>query len=207
MTQPALPTTLGVRAFARLRGWTPGYVTELKQAGRLVLTEDGKAIRVAESLALLEDTADPARAGVVARHAATRSSAPHHPAPPAGRADSGSQGDDAGWQAPSAPDDPHAKRRAKALADSAEAAARKALRDEQLELRQLLRADEVDEVLRGAVVTMRTSLENLPATIAPQLAAVSDEGRIRVLLGEAIEHVLEELSRRFLAVARAGGDA
>src|SRR5690606_16487416 len=66
------PETAGFREFAALAGFKPSYVTELRKVGRLVLTGDGKRVRVAESLALIEQTRDPAKAGVAARHAAAR---------------------------------------------------------------------------------------------------------------------------------------
>lgn len=200
------PETAGFREFATIAGFKPSYITELKKVGRLVLTPDGKRVRVAESLALMADTRDPARAGVAARHAAGRAAngaGAAAQAPPAANAPE--DGDTA--EAPAPITDPieasHARRKAKAIADKAEADARKALRDEQLELGELLQADEVEHAVRGAVATFRTSLENLPNTLAPELAALTDEGRIRVVLGEALEHALEELSRKLGTIAKA----
>jgi hypothetical protein len=71
--------------FASRFGWKQSYVTQLKKDGRLALTGDGKAIRVAESLALIETTRDPSRAGVAARHAQarTKAAADAQDAPPA----------------------------------------------------------------------------------------------------------------------------
>ena len=65
MSEPReLPATLGFRKFAELQGWRPSYVTELKGKGHLVLTEDGRQVRVPESLALLADLRDPAKKGL-----------------------------------------------------------------------------------------------------------------------------------------------
>ncbi len=194
--------TMAFREFAAHAGFKPGYVTELRHAGRLVLTDDGKRVRVAESLALIAETRDPAKAGVSARHAAGRASQLPVMAQP-----SDVQGDDE-IAPPAVFLDPvegsHARRKAKALADKEEALARKALRDEQVELGQLLVAEDVEHSLRDAVVTLRSALENLPATLAPQLAALSDEARIRVALSDAFEHMLEELARKFMGIARVG---
>ena len=199
------PETCGFCEFATLAGFKPSYVTELRKAGRLVLTDDGKRVRVAESLQLLEETRDPTRAGVAARHAANRASKAAA-APAAGEAGGSGVLDDQD-DTPAIPADPveasHARRRAKAIADKAEADARKALRDEQVELGQLLPAEEVEHAIRGAVVTFRGAVENLPDTLAPQLAAITDEGRIRVVLAEAFEHALEELGRKFNNIAKA----
>lgn len=187
--------------FARALGVQRSYVTELKATGRLVLTEDGRRVLLDESIALIKGTADPGKAGVVARHAAGRvdggsaaTSAPQEP-------EDGDRDHERSYGDPLA--DSHALRRSKAMADRAEADARKALRDEQIELGELLQAEAVEQAVRSAVVTFRGALENLPNTIAPELAAIGDEGRIRVVLAEALEHALEELARKFGQLARA----
>ena len=194
------PETAGFREFAALAGFKPSYVTELRKVGRLVLTGDGKRVRVAESLALIEQTRDPAKAGVAARHAATRAAAASTTTPsPAG--------DDSDAQDPPVDvTDPvqasHAGRRAKALADKAETDAKAADRDYRISLGELLEAAQVEQAARSAAVTFRGALENLPNTLAPQLSAMTDEGRIRVVLSEAFEHALEELARKFAGIAR-----
>lgn len=204
------PETCGFREFAGIVGCKPSYVTELRKAGRLFLTDDRKRVRVAESLALIAETRDPSRAGVAARHAAARAAKAKAAPEPAGAGDDGPLSADDGDDLPILPADPveasHARRKAKAIADKAEADARKALRDEQVELGQLLPAEEVEHAIRGAVVTFRGAMENLPDTLAPQLSAISDEGRVRVVLAEAFEHALEELARKLGAIARAGDD-
>lgn len=199
------PGTQTFKQFARTLGVQPSYITELKGAGRLLLSDDGRRVRVAETLALLRDTRDPARAGVAARHAAGREQG-GAVAPSAAQAgESAAEGADEAL--PSTFADPvsdgHARRRAKALADKAETDAKAAERDYRLSLGELLEASQVEHAVRDAVATFRTSLENLPNTLAPELAAVSDEGRIRVVLGEALEHALEELARKFASIGRA----
>lgn len=203
MVDAAAPAdVLGLKAFARQQGWRPSYVTELKRLGRLVLTDDGK-VRVAESLQLIADTRDPAKTNVSARHAAARASTA------AARDDSSTSTPDEGEGEGLAPAlDPveasHARRRAKAQAEREEALARKALRDEQLELGQLLVAADVEQAVQHAAAMLRNSLENLPNTLAPELAAAGDEARCRVILQSAIEHALEETSRQFASLGRAG---
>lgn len=200
------PETAGFREFSVLLGCKPGYVTQLRKAGRLVLTSDGKRVLVAESRQLIEETRDPSKAGVSARHAAKRAEKAASPAQPSEKlapasAGQGGEGGDSDFVPPA---DPHAKRRAKALADKEEALARKALRDEQIELGRLLDVDQVREVVAGAVATMRTSLENIPIALAPELAAANSEDRVRALLVEAIEHGLGECARKLGALAKAG---
>lgn len=196
--QPA-PETLSLREFADLLGVSPSYVTQLKREGRLVLTEDGKRVRVAESQRLIADTRSPTKAGVAARHAAARGAA----VPDGGEEGDGGEG--AAGAAPgarSAIEEVLSTRRARAQAEREEALARKALRDEQIELGQLVPADQVAEVVADATTALRTALENLPATIAPQLAAEPDEDRVRVMLSDALEHMLEDLARRFASIGK-----
>lgn len=200
MVEPqSAPETLGLREFADLLGVSPSYVTQLKREGRLVLTEEGKRVRVAESQRLIADTRSPTKAGVAARHAAARGAA----VPDGGEEGDGGEG--AAGAAPgarSAIEEVLSTRRARAQAEREEALARKALRDEQIELGQLVPADQVAEVVADATTALRTALENLPATIAPQLAAEPDEDRVRVMLSDALEHMLEDLARRFASIGR-----
>lgn len=184
--------TASFAGFARILGErSPSYVTQLKDEGRLVLTDDGKRVRVQESIALIKETADPAKTGVVARHAAARTSEPV--APPE---------DDVEDPAGAPTYDGHSTRRSRALADKAEWDAKAAERDYLESIGQLLPADQVAAAVGAAAATLRTSLENLPNTLAPELAAATDEARVRVILGEAVEHALEEVSRQFAAIAR-----
>lgn len=194
----AQPETLSRREFAKRISVKPGYVTQLADAGRLVLTADRRRVVVAESIALIEATRDPAKAGVAARHAAARrqGGAAASPVATASASPAGSA-DDADVDEPRLPDNPHSLRRAKALADKEEALARRAEREEQIELGQLLRRADVESTIAGAVNTLRTSLQNLPATLAPELAAANTEERCRVLLDNGIEHALEDLARKF----------
>lgn len=192
---------LGFREFASRFGWKPSYVTELKRAGRLVLTEDGRKVRVAESLQLIEDTRDPAKAGVAARHAAARAAAGHASAATAAEpvdADDVGEGD---RFLPSS--DPLALRRARAAAEREEALLRKALRDEQRELGELLQREDVVATIADVITTLRTNLENLPTTLSASLAAETAEERCRLILATGIEQALEELSRKFRQIGGA----
>ncbi|MEO7773588.1 MAG: terminase small subunit, partial [Steroidobacteraceae bacterium] len=58
------PETATFSQFAVIAGYKPGYITALRKDGRLVLTEDGKRVKVAESIQLIKDTKDPARIAV-----------------------------------------------------------------------------------------------------------------------------------------------
>lgn len=58
--------------FAVIYGCSRAYVSQLVAAKRLVLSDDGKLVRVDSSLKLLNVTADPSKAGVKERWAAVR---------------------------------------------------------------------------------------------------------------------------------------
>jgi hypothetical protein len=192
--------TASFKGFAHILGErSPSYVTQLKAEGRLVLTPDGKRVKVAESLALIRETADPSKAGVAARHEAARqgqASAPAAP-PPGGDGDDGdSEGDGDGhgqgyqhWR--------ERNERAKALA---------AERDNAIADGKLFDAAEVEAVVADAVTVLRGRLEALPDILGPQLAAETDEGRARALIAESIEHALEETARQFANIAKGAAD-
>lgn len=58
--------------FARIIDRTKGYVSQLKSAGRLVLTADGKRVLVEESRARIKATSDPAKWPLTLAHEAER---------------------------------------------------------------------------------------------------------------------------------------
>lgn len=61
---------------------------------------------------------------------------------------------------------------------------------------ELVRADEVAQVASAAVVVFRTRLEMLPDQLAPQIAVITDEHRVRALLAAEIESALADLAHR-----------
>lgn len=208
MVEPGqLPETEGLREFASRLGCKPGYVTQLKEGGRLVLTEDGRRVRVAESLRLIDATRDPSKEGVRARHAAARghdkenapSVAAAGPEGPRTTADAADEPID-----PEEPiaNNPHSMRRSKALADKEEALARKALREEQIEMGQLLVKTEVLTAVTDGVTQLRSELERLPPSLAPRLAAIADEDEVLSMLRDAIERALEQLVRKFSEIGK-----
>jgi phage terminase Nu1 subunit (DNA packaging protein) len=67
------------KQFADQQGWRPSYVTKLSKQGRLVLTEDGQRVKVAETLALVEATKG-GRNDVAERHADSRELPPQEQA-------------------------------------------------------------------------------------------------------------------------------
>lgn len=172
------PDTLTLSAFAGYLGTAKSYVTKLKHADRLVLTADDR-VQVADSLARIRDTADPARA-------------PQSPPPP----DAGSDGTvteadrtSSSYQAARA-----VKERYLALG---------AKRDYELSCGKLLDVGATEAYLADAVVTLRTRLEALAPMLGPQLAAEANEARCVALLAEAVERCLEDLAQAFRRQAAA----
>lgn len=190
-----LPAIATLSEFAALLNRKRSYITHLKGEGRLVLTDDGKRVRVAESIARIKATEDPAKRGVAARHAARRAAASEVPKPePAAAA-----------VEPPAPEIEvlptdegfhywrQRSEKAKALAGERENAVAEG---------KLMDAGEVATAIGSAVTTLRARLESLPDVLGPQLAALTDEGRVRAALAEAIEHALDECARQFGTLAK-----
>lgn len=200
MNTLASPLTMSFSEFADHRGIKKSYVTQLKHDGRLALTDDGKRVLVAESIQRIADTKDPSKTGVARRHEAER----------AAKAAGGTQ--DALAPEIEAPESTepfevpggtsHALRRAKALADKAEADAEEAIRNNMIAAGKLMIADEVLAGVSAAGTFLRRRLESLPDVLGPQLAPVQDEATVRAILAEAIEHALEETSRQFWNIVK-----
>lgn len=190
-----LPETASFKEFAGIAGFRPGYITQLKADDRLILTADGKRVRVAESLQRIADTRDPSKIGVVRRHAAEREAgdeasadAPNGESAPAQQSHEG-EGGTVGFQ--------HWRERserAKALA---------AERENAIADGKLMRADEVAAAIAHHTAALRGRLESLPDILAPQVVAARDEAKARALIADAIEHALGEISRAFGELARA----
>lgn len=186
------PETLSQSDFARHLRLKKSYVSHLKATGRLVLTEDGKAVRVAESIALIEASKDPSKAAVAERHAAQREaaagvvadSAPI--APPAASGDGGAGG---------------SYQTARAVREKFLALAAK--RDYEVSLGKLLDAAQVEGAVSAATTQFRAALEALPYDLAPELAPITDEAQLRARLVDAVEQALHELARQFSSIGRA----
>ncbi len=199
-----LPETLSFRGFADLMHCKPSWVTHLRQTDRLVLTDDGKRVRVRESLQRIEDTRDPARAGVAQRHAQAREVKNNHILAEASPAlsESNDAPPDTESDAVTAPiressNFQHWKERgerAKALA---------AERENAIAEGKLMSAEAVIDAVRAHVATLRIGLESMPDFLAPQLIGIKEELKMRSLIADAIEQKLAELSRQFGAIVKA----
>jgi len=174
-------------AFARRLDVRPSYITKLRHDGRLVLTDDGKRVKVAESIARIEETRDENRDDVRARHAKEKkkkAGASMEVGPPAPQA--------------SALAPPEKKPRAERSKFS-DYRTRKMLADAELaEMeRDKIRGTLVQlDTVRAAGVevgtALRAALENMPDQLAPLVAATMDEDRCRQILQDHLEAILKE---------------
>lgn len=185
-----LPETATFKEFAGIAKFRPSYISQLKADGRLMLTDDGKRVRVAESLQRIADTKDPSKAGVAARHAQERADATQAPDENGGvelppPADGGATEGYQHWRERS--------ERAKALAAERENAEAEG---------KLVDAHDVASAAASHITLLRTRLEAIPDVLAPQLAAARDEAHVRALLAESIEHMLGEASRQFFELVK-----
>lgn len=200
MTTP-LPETASFRDFADLVPCKPSWVTALRQADRLVLTEDRKRVRVQESLQRIEDTRDQARVGVTARHAAARAAkgASIAEPPPVAAADS-QPAPEPESETPAQAKDSSMFQHWRERGERAKALA--AERENAIAEGKLMDAASVVDAVKSHVASLRAGLESLPDFLAPQLVGVKEEPKVRALIADAIEQRLAELSRQFGAIAK-----
>jgi hypothetical protein len=190
----AYPETASFRDFARIAGFKPGYITQLKAADRLVLTEDGKSVRVADSLQRIKDTSDPTRIGVVRRHADARAAADLGDAVPPAPDD---RSDDTTEDTEKSPTYQHWRERgerAKALALE---------RDNDIAERKLLLASEIEPAVASAFTLIRARVESLPDILGDELAIMTEPAQVRARLREEIEHLLNEASAKLDELGKA----
>lgn len=183
-----LPETATFAEFARIAGFKPSYVTQLRKDNRLVL-DSNQRVRVAESLARIAETKDPSKIGVAARHAAQRGQTP---------AASGNVASQGGDIIPELDDDEVENPNFQASrAKKEHYLALAAKRDYEMSIGKLLNAEDIAATVADAVVTLRTQLESLATMLAGPVATEPDESRCRALIAEYHEHALGELARSF----------
>lgn len=175
-------TLMSQAEFAAHLGVNRSHVTQLKNAGRLVM-QDGK-VDVEASIKLIDETKDPAKEGVAKRHQQERSQKEQEKTE----------------KAPSALGTGSRFQLAKAKREEVNCE----LADIELQTKrgQLLVADQVKLAVADGDTIIRNRLESLPDILAPQLAAETDEQKIRSLLIDHIESLLGDLSRSFYNLAK-----
>jgi hypothetical protein len=162
-------------AFARRLGVTRSYVNKLKDAGRLVITENS-LVDVESSLASIQATQDPSK--------------PSHVLPPANQETAAQENVDGRMS----------YQTARTVKEKYAALAAKLSYEQSCG--QLLVAADVMAVIADAAVTLRTRFESFPDLLAPQLATLSDEQQIRVMLAEEVEILLADVSAHFGKIAK-----
>ncbi|MGH8580064.1 MAG: hypothetical protein ACREVK_08075 [Gammaproteobacteria bacterium] len=162
------PELLGVRAYARLKGWAPSYICKLSKQGRLVL-RDG-LIDVAASNELLSQTIIPMRRGL-----------PKDTKSPRGKRPKGSASVT------------FIEAKTKREWHEAQMAELK----HQKQIGRLVDAEDVKRETFACVRAVRDAFLSLPVRLAPVLAAENEARRVHELLSTEIETVLQGLSDDF----------
>lgn len=181
--------------FAHILDVSPSYVTKLRDAGRLVLTEDRKKVQVEASQRRIAETESSQPQHVAGRraHAKRRDSDPANAPPPP----DGAAMPEEGSIAPAGGTRAYWERR--------EAAARAETREIELAKlkNDLVEAAAVKDAGAEAGHIVRAIFENLPDRLAPILAEGDPERerRIYAQLREHIELALAEISHKLETIA------
>lgn len=174
--------------FARILGVRKSYVTKLAQAGRLVFTDDNRRVKVHESLKLIEESKDPNRDDVAARHAKRRESGRERSAEAPG-AGEGAQAQDDGEQSA-------ARSFSRARAEKEHYLALQARLSYEQQIGKLCETAAVRELGEELGVVLREALEALPDQMTPLVAPITDEAKIHAMLVEQCEYILTSLADR-----------
>lgn len=185
------PLYLSKSAFAARIGKAPSTITWLKDNGRLVMAPDGKRVDVYATESLIKETADPSKAGVVARHERERqvkddfnTSVPETSPPLSQAAQPASLS-----AADALPDFQKARARKEHFASlSVEA-------DFYKDQGVLVESVVVDRAAFDTGRLLRDLLMTMPTQIAPELAAMNDPWMVEKHLLAALRRALEDAER------------
>ena len=167
---------LSKKAFAESQGWSPSYVTKLRNEGRLVLAPDGKMVDVTATLSMIGKTADPAREGVRQRHQQHRVDRDVY-----GQMQGGGGDDTSEFHRNRAEKEKHLARVAKAEADKLE--------------EMTVERHDVHAAAYKYGRLLRDNLLGLPRQISADLSAMSDPWQIEQALTERIRQTLNDMAR------------
>ena len=176
-----MSTIVTKKTLAQELGCTAQYVSKLIRQGRVVLTEDGKQVKLEESIALIRAT-EGGRTDVAQRHAEGRQKTEQPQQP----------------EQPIASDDQRVNeaRLLKSLSDARRAAAQ--ADQEEMErdkmAGKLLAKEDVDYVLQDYGATLRSLLENLPDSLAPIIAPLTTLEETHAAISEAVEGLQQEMA-------------
>jgi transcriptional regulator with XRE-family HTH domain len=166
--------------FAKHMGVTKGYVSQLKQAGRLVFAQDGKVDVEASKLRITE-TEDPNRDDVKERHAKERGA--------------DTKVDEIGKaKKEKAPLDPNKTTFSSARATEQKFKALGAELDYKERIGELVSKADMKAAVSDLVTTFRQNMENMPHRISAELVG-KDINEIRTTLKQAVNHELHQLER------------
>lgn len=180
--------TISKSAFARLQQFSAPYVSKLAKQGRLVLDENGQVL-VAESIARIKQTADPAAQHVAERHALNKGYQPAAPIEykPTEHKNTGITADDFHL--------------ARARRETHEA--NMAELKEQKIRGELVEALAVKRAITGNAVATRQALERLPDRLSTMLAAETDPAKIHALLTQELDEVCSNIADAAVAAIEA----
>lgn len=179
--------------FARRIGMARSRITQLKQAGRIVMAADGKRVEVEASIAKINATADPGRMDVAERHAAERHAAGKPGAAP-----------NIGAQAPNTPPEspnmdaglgvePSGRAKAKALLMHYENSSLKL----EMALRRGLRFERAAVKREAASLgaMLRAGIERVIDQTAPRLAAAGNDLQRRQIVEAELRRLKHMIKR------------
>lgn len=166
-------TTVNQAEFAKILGFSKAAVTKLKNAGRLVFTDDG-LVDVEASKERIKETADPNREDVVLRHAEKRG----------GKVETDKLSSGNSFQA------------SRALKEQYHALQAKI--DYQTRIGELVERSVVERDWMDVATILRTSLERIPDSMSAVLAAENDQVRVHAMLTEQIEQALKQASEHIV---------
>lgn len=182
-------TLMNQSQFASHLGRHRSYVTELKQKG-LIVMRAGK-VDVEASEKLMTELADPAKQAVADRHEENRQHKSEDSAD--GQIDTKEKGIFGRAII-------EQRRKIQLNIDNEKLI--EVRRKNKIEAGQLLITDEARAAVADGDAIIRNRLESLPDVLAPQLAAETDEQKIRMLLFDQVEQLLSDLSRSFYQLAK-----
>lgn len=169
--------------FARHIGKTPGYITQQKASGRIVM--QGRMVNVEESIKLISETSDPSKAGVVDRHAHEREQ--KQISQPASDK-SGHELEDMAGKSGSA------YQKARAMKEKYAALQVKASYEKEIGLLRV--AQEVEAIAAEAGAVCCNQIESMFYALAPQLSDERDEQKILAIMLNYWEIIRADLSRK-----------
>ena len=184
------PLYLNKRAFADHLGVSPGYVTKLKDQGRLVMAPDGKRVDVDATKERIRSTADASKSGVADRHQRERveRGVTAHVAPDAPPLDD-----------PAAADDGYTINFQNARARREHYLARLAENESRKSDGELVEREAVELAAFSTGRMLRDLLLALPKSISAELAALSDPWEVERHLTTGLRRVLEDAQRLSVA--------